>query len=296
MRNIASHPAARGLADDAAVLSLGDTKLILTHDMLVEGVHFLPDDPPQDVAWKLVSVNLSDLAAKGAKPAGVLIGYGLTVDASWDQNFVEGLETALSHYGVPLLGGDTVKQPQNNARALGLTAIGTSDLPNPPARSGAKAGDILYVTGRIGDGWAGLQLLLDNKDEPASLINAYRRPTALVDAGRALAPAVHAMMDVSDGLLIDAQRMAGASALALTINLGQVPLSTDYIAVFGDNKQHRVTAAIGGDDYQLLMAAPPNIDLPINVTPVGQFDEGTGLSLTYHGENVTLPEKLGYMH
>ena len=103
LRRIATHPAARGLLDDAAVLEVGGTKLVLTHDMLVEGVHFLPDDPPETVAWKLVAVNLSDLAAKGATPIVALTAHTLIGDAEWDRAFVEGLAKALAHFGVALI-------------------------------------------------------------------------------------------------------------------------------------------------------------------------------------------------
>ena len=121
LRAIATHPAARGLADDAAVLG----NLVLTHDMIVEGVHYLPTDPPADVAWKLLAVNLSDLAAKGAVPEGVLLGYPLGA-ADWDAAFVDGLAMALRHFDVPLLGGDTVSAPEGAPRMIGLTALGRS--------------------------------------------------------------------------------------------------------------------------------------------------------------------------
>ena len=147
LRPLATHPAARGLLDDAAVL--GD--LVFTHDMLVEGVHFLSGDPPGDVAWKLLAVNLSDLAAKGAVPVGVLLGYPLS-DEQWDRAFVAGLGEALKHFDVPLLGGDTVRGP----RVLSLTAIGRSAI--APSRSAALAGDALYITGVIGLAGLGLEL------------------------------------------------------------------------------------------------------------------------------------------
>ena len=296
LRKIAMHPAARGLADDAAVLDTGDTRLIFTHDMIVEGVHFLAADPPQDVAWKLLAVNLSDLAAKGAEPLGVLMGYGLTGDTAWDSAFVDGLEAALTHYNVPLLGGDTVKQPAGNARTLGLTAIGKSALAYPPARSGARAGDSLYVTGPIGDGWAGLQLLMRGQTAPQDLVAAYRRPVALLAQGQALAPHVHAMMDISDGLLIDAARMAEASGLEAAIRLDAVPLSQSYSEAFGDHKAHRLQAATGGDDYQLLFAAPGDCALPIAAHAVGTFLPGSGLFLSYRSEAVALPSSLGFTH
>ncbi|MET0307286.1 MAG: thiamine-phosphate kinase, partial [Sphingomonas sp.] len=221
LRTLPLDPAARGLMDDAAVLG----ELVLTHDMLAEGVHYLPDDPPQDVAWKLLAVNLSDLAAKGATPLGVLLGYPLAGDDGWDAAFLKGLGAALAAFECPLLGGDTVKLAKGAPRTLSLTAIGTSA--SAPARGGARAGDRLYVTGAIGDGGAGLAVAHSGGGSP-ELLARYRRPTPRLAEGRALAPLVHAMMDVSDGLLIDAGRMAAASGLVVTIELSDVPLSPAY--------------------------------------------------------------------
>ncbi len=253
--------------DDAAVL--GD--LVFTHDMLVEGVHFLASDPPQDIAWKLLAVNLSDLAANGAEPVGVLLGYPLS-DGDWDISFVRGLGEALAAFDVALLGGDTVRGP----RVLSLTAIGRSAI--APSRSGAQAGDVLYVTGVIGR--AGLGLAGD----PDHLA-AYRRPAPRLAEGQALAPIVHAMMDVSDGLLIDAQRMAMASNLALAIELDAIPHVGEVMA-----------AVTAGDDYELLFAAPQDAVIPVAATRIGAFSIGAGLSLYNRMGPVPLPERLGYAH
>ena len=272
LRPLATHPAARGLLDDAAVLSgFQGGDLVFTHDILVEGVHFLPGDPAEDVAWKLLAVNLSDLAAKGAVPVGVLLGYPLG-DDGWDRAFVAGLRAALTAFDVALLGGDTVRGP----RVLSLTAIGRSAI--APPRSGAQSGDALYVTGVIGR--AGLGLAGD-----AAHLQAYRRPIPRLTEGQALAPIVHAMMDVSDGLLIDAQRMATASGLALAIDLNTVPVAGDMMA-----------AITAGDDYELLFAAPAAVPLPVPATRIGSFAPGGGLSLRNHGQPVPLPAKLGWVH
>ncbi len=296
LRAIATDPAARGLDDDAAVLTIGKQSLVLTKDMLVEGVHFLADDPPADIAWKLVAVNASDLAAKGAAPLACLTGHSLRGDAAWDAAFVEGLRAALGHHGMLLIGGDTVSVPAGQARVLSLTAIGLPSVPVPPSRAGALATDGLFVTGTIGDGWAGLQLLQAGKTEPDTLIRAYRRPTARIDDGRALAQVAHAMMDVSDGLLIDAARMARASRLAVRIDLASIPLSGGFAATFGSDQAAALSAATGGDDYQLLLAADPQAHLPVPVTRVGGFAPGEGLSLTWNGIPVPLPERLGWLH
>ena len=267
LRPLATHPAARGLLDDAAVLD----GLVLTHDVLVEGVHFLPGDPPHDVAWKLLAVNLSDLAAKGATPVGVLLGYPLGDDV-WDREFVRGLGEALVHYDVALLGGDTVKGP----RVLSLTAIGRTSV--APSRSGALAGDALWVTGVIGRGGLGL------RGDPDHLA-AYRRPVPRLAEGKRLGPIVHAMMDVSDGLLIDARRMADASGLAVEIDLDAVP-------VVGE----RMAAVTAGDDYELLFALPIGIAPPVAATRIGAFHQGRGLTLRDAAGPVPVPDRLGWQH
>ena len=267
LRPLATHPAARGLLDDAAVLE----DLVLTHDVLVEGVHFLPGDPPHDVAWKLLAVNLSDLAAKGATPVGVLLGYPLGDDA-WNREFVRGLGEALVHYDVALLGGDTVKAP----RVLSLTAIGRTSV--APSRSGALAGDALWVTGVIGRGGLGL------RGDPDHLA-AYRRPVPRLAEGKRLGPIVHAMMDVSDGLLIDARRMADASGLAVEIDLDAVP-------VVGE----RMAAVTAGDDYELLFALPIGIAPPVAATRIGAFHQGRGLTLRDAAGPVPAPDRLGWQH
>ncbi len=296
MRALATDPAARGLVDDAAVLETGGSAIVLTHDMLVEGVHYLPDDPPADVAWKLVAVNLSDLAAKGARPMGVLLGFTLG-DADWDRAFADGLGQVLGAFGIPLLGGDTVSAP---ARVLGLTAIGRAERV-PPNRSGAAPGDQLWVSGTIGDGGAGLKALREGLDAP-ELVERYRNPRPRLEAGERLAPLVSAMMDVSDGLLIDTARMAEASGCAAAIDLDAVPLSAPYLALLGEA---RLAAATAGDDYELLFAAGPaqapvilalseEIGLPFS--RIGAFATGAGISLTERGTPVALPERLGFEH
>ncbi len=284
LRRLPLHPAARGLNDDTALLDAGP--LVVTTDTLVEGLHFLPTDPPQDVAWKLVATNLSDLAAKGAVPEGILLNYPLGDDA-WDRAFLEGLADILAAHDTRLIGGDTVTLPPAAPRILTVTAFGSDAA--APARAGAKPGDALYVTGTIGDAGAGLAIAL-GKPGPAELLVAYRRPQPRLADGRRLARHVHAMMDVSDGLLIDAARMALASGLAVTIDLAAIPLSDAYRMFSGD----RVAAATAGDDYQLLFAAPE--DFATDATRIGAFFTGSGLVLHDAGTPVPLPPSLGYEH
>jgi thiamine-monophosphate kinase len=299
---LATHPAARGLRDDAAVLEFGGRRLVLTHDVLAEGIHYLAADPPADVAWKLLAVNLSDLAAKGARPLGVLLGYPLASD-DWNEAFVVGLGEALAAFDVPLLGGDTVAGTPGAPRMLGLTAIGEAEV--APSRIGAQPGDQLWVSGTIGDAGAGLRIASGAEQGPESLAACYRRPIPRLALGQALAPHVSAMMDVSDGLLIDAGRMAEASGVACTINLDAIPLSDALRAFSGEDVDARLRAATAGDDYELLFSAPPAAETALleasavsgtSITRIGQVNQGSGLSLLHASEPIPLPARLGWEH
>lgn len=304
LQALATHPAARGLKDDVAVLTppIG-RDLVLTHDVLVEGVHYLPDDPAGDVAWKLVAVNLSDLASKGAEPLGVLMGFTLAGDAAWDTAFVDGLRRALSHFGVSLLGGDTVSA--RGARVLGLTAIGQVPSGVAPSRTGAQPGDELWVTGTIGDAGLGLKIARGELPLQPRLLKRYRLPMPRLSFGKAVAPMVSAMMDVSDGVLIDASRMARASNAAIGIRLEDVPLSADGVEMTGDNQAVRLAAVTAGDDYELLFAAAPECRSAIEslaeahrlpVSRIGSVTTGSGLTLCDKAENISLPDVLGWEH
>jgi thiamine-monophosphate kinase len=279
LRGLASHPGARGLDDDCAVIAFGDEVLVLTHDMMVEGVHYLPDQDPADVAWKLVATNMSDLAAKGAEPVGVLLGYMLGPD---DARFLDGLAEALAHFGGALLGGDTVAGP--SSRALGLTAIGRATHRPVPSRGGARPDDVLYVTGPLGAAMLGLEALQAGQGDSL----AYRRPQALLSAGRALAPHVTAMMDVSDGLLLDAARLAQASGVTLTVDTAAVPIATP--------EDRRDEALRWGDDYQLLFTAPPGAMLPVAAYPVGSAIAAQSTPLLIDGRPTAKGERLGFEH
>ena len=290
LRTLPLHPSARGLRDDAA--RLVHAPLVVTTDTLVEGVHFLATDTPADVAWKLVATNLSDIAGKGAKPDGILLNYPLSDDA-WDRAFLVGLGEVLAACGTALLGGDTVTLPAGAPRILTVTAFGC-DTPAPP-RGGAGENDALWVTGTIGDAGPGLAIA-QGAPGPAALAARYRRPTPRLAEGRVLSRIAHAMMDVSDGLLIDAARMGEASGLAVIIDLATVPLSADYRAHAGDDRDARLKAATVGDDYELLFAMPANTVPPVPATRLGRFARGTGLTLYDGEEAVSLPERLGFQH
>src|SRR5947209_3445884 len=244
LRRIATAPEARGLLDDVALLD----GLVITHDSIAEGVHFLPHDPPSSVGWKLVAVNLSDLAAKGASPAGALLSLSISGPGAWEVDFLGGIEAACESYGLPLIGGDTIALPPGAPRVLGMTALGRRTGP-VPERGGALAGDALWLVGTVGDSAAGLALLKSNRNATSPLVDVYRRPIPQLGAGKALARHAHAMMDVSDGLLLDARRMAEASSCAISIELDSLPLSSAFIGERGEDIAARMFAATGGDDY-----------------------------------------------
>ena len=281
LRALAPHGAARGLLDDAAVLDIGGEALVLTHDMMVEGVHWLPGQDPADIAWKLVAVNLSDLAAKGAEPLGVLLGYMLGAD---DARFLEGLGEALAAFNVPLLGGDTVSGG-GGARALGLTAIGRATTRPVPSRSGARAGDKVYVTGALGGAMWGFEALKRGIDTDTS---PFRRPVPRLAEGRALAPMVSAMMDISDGLLLDARRMAQASGVTIAINAASVPIAAALPA------ERRRDALSWGDDYELLFTLAGERIPPIPAVCIGTACEAGTDAVLLDG---SAPDgTLGYQH
>lgn len=298
LRMIATDPAARGLDDDVAVI--GD--LVLTHDMIAEGVHFLPADPPASVGWKLVAVNLSDLAGKGAEPVAALMGVTLSSDREWDERFLDGVGAACEAYGLALIGGDTIALPPGSARVFSLTAIGRGG-PIIPSRSGGSPGDALWVVGTVGDAGLGLQALRIDGEAEGPLVEAYRRPVPQLAAGRALAPHATAMMDLSDGLLLDAVRLAGASKCGVEIDLDALPLSRAFLADLGSDRKARIAAATGGDDYALLAALPDGLD-PLNLSlpartilaRIGTLTQGEGLTLVDAAGEVPLPESLGYEH
>lgn len=262
------------------MVELGDEAIVLTHDMMVEGVHWLPGQDMADIAWKLVAVNLSDLAAKGAEPMGVLLGYML---GEGDNRFLTGLKEALDVFGVPLMGGDTVSG--GPPRTLGLTAIGRAIHRPVPSRGGARPGDAVWLAGTVGAAMIGFEALRDGTGADSG---AYRRPCPLLAEGRALAPHVSAMMDVSDGLLLDASRIAGASAVTLDIAADAVPIAAP--------ERRRDDALRWGDDYALLFTAPPHIEPPIRAARIGDVRIRGEHPLLIDGAPPIPGDTLGYMH
>jgi thiamine-monophosphate kinase len=293
---LATSATARGLADDAAVFAppIG-RDLVLTHDILASGVHYLPDDPPSDVAWKLLAVNLSDLAAMGARPVGVLLGLGLSAaeDEAWVTAFAGGLKRAMDRWGVALWGGDTVSGLA--AAVLGLTAVGQVDPGRALSRSGARPGDTLWVSGTIGDAGLGLAIAQGAAAADKFLLGRYRRPEPRLALGQSLSGVATAAMDVSDGLLIDAERLAAASEVAVTIALAALPVSPAAAARVARDDAGLAGLASAGDDYELLFTLPPGIEVA-DATRVGVVSEGEGRTVLGLDGAVYVPERLGYEH
>lgn len=279
LRALATNPAARHLQDDCAVLELGSETLVLTHDMLVEGTHYLPGADLADVAWKLVATNLSDLAAKGAEPLGVLLGHML---GDGDDRFLTGLAEVLAAYDVPLLGGDTVSG--TGTRSHGLTALGRATHTPVPSRSGAQPGHGLWLTGQVGAAMLGFEALRDGTGADHA---AYSRPVPRLAEGQTLAPLASAVMDVSDGLLLDAFRMAEASGVSLAIDTAAVPVA---------DPARRFACLTWGDDYELLFTLPPRCRIGIDATRIGTVELRGFAPLFVDGEPVLNPDGLGYQH
>ena len=297
LRRIATDPAARNLEDDAALLD----GLVLTHDSIAEGIHFLATDPPASVGWKLVAVNLSDLAGKGAEPAAALLSLTLS-KSEWDRAVIDGIEAACESYGLALIGGDTIALMPDAPRVYGLTAIGRAGE-KTPSRSGGRPGDRLWLAGTVGDSAAGLAQLIDDEDATGPLVDIYRRPVPLLKMGRALADHATAMMDVSDGLLLDLERLCSASGCGASVDFDSLPLSRAFVAERGQDRAARLFAATGGDDYALLAALPEELDAlslslpdPPTLTCIGRLVAGGGLSASDRDGDVPLPETLGYEH
>jgi thiamine-monophosphate kinase len=313
---------ALGLADDAAVLSVPPThQLVVTTDAIVEGVHFLPSLSAEDVAYKLVGVNLSDLAAMGATPKAVFLAAQFTSDTceAWIEAFAAGLKAALAPSGAQLMGGDTVSTP--GPLAFTLTALGYVKTGQALKRSGAQVGDMVFATGTIGDGALGLAVLRGELESlppqhADHLAGRYARPEPRWAFGQALAELglVTACVDVSDGLVADLNHICTASGVAAIVEAGQVMLSDAANAVVETSAERLKDVLTGGDDYELVFTAPSSalgaleelaetMQLPLSI--IGRIEAavsgGDGLAgqrvrvLDDHGTDLELGAG-GYQH
>jgi thiamine-monophosphate kinase len=282
------------LTDDAALLDCPPGyHLVVTVDQLVEGVHFLPDDPPETVARKLLRRNLSDLAAMAATPRHYLLTSALPAsrDDDWVRRFAEGLAEDQHRFGMALLGGDSTSTP--GPAAFTLTAIGQVAAGREIRRGGAQPGDRVWVSGTIGDALLGLKVLRGDypglaPEYRAALAARFQLPDPRIELGPRLAGIAHAMIDVSDGLLADLGHICETSGVAATVELELLPLSPAARAVVADDAGLRASLAGGGDDYELLFAAPPDAgaeiaalgqSLGLPVAEIGGIEPGSGVRL-----------------
>jgi thiamine-monophosphate kinase len=261
---IATDPGAFNLDDDAALLKATGEDIVVTTDAIVEGVHFLPGDPPDTVARKALRVNLSDLAAKGAVPAGFVLTLALhSVDDGWLKPFAAGLGDDAKSFGCPLLGGDTVSTP--GPLTISITCFGRVPVNKMVHRSGARPGDRVVVTGTIGDATLGLDILKGGavaaalaNDEAArqALVARYRVPQPRNALAKAVREHAHAAMDISDGLAGDLTKLCAASGVSAAIHAPSIPLSKPAATLLSRGIVSLESLISGGDDYEILCAIP----------------------------------------
>ncbi len=289
-------PGALGLSDDAALLAAPEgCELVLTADAMIEGVHFLPDQPPELVARKLLRVNLSDLAAMGARPLGYLVtaAWPERLDESWIAGFAQGLAEDQGGFGIHLLGGDTTRTA--GPVALSLTAVGAVPVGGALRRGTARDGDLLFVSGTIGDSLLGLKVLRGElealgDDDRATLVARHRLPEPRLALGQALLEEslATAAIDLSDGLIADIGHIAETSGLAARIAAAAVPLSAAAERAVAGDAELRAALFGGGEDYELAFAAAPEqaeaiaalgrrLGLPI--AQIGDLGPGEGVRL-----------------
>jgi len=311
---IATDPGAFGLDDDAAVLKARGEDIVVTTDAIVEGVHFLAGDPPDTLARKALRVNLSDLAAKGASPAGFVLTLALrSVDENWLTAFAGALGEDAASFGCPLLGGDTVSTP--GPLMVSITAFGRVPEGRVVHRSGAKAGDRVMVTGTIGDAALGLDILKGGAvaaalaGDPAAqelLVSRYRVPQPRNALAAAIRAHASAAMDVSDGLAGDLTKLCAASGVSATIDTSRVPLSAAAAGLRARGIVGIEPLIAGGDDYEILCTVPETkmADLTaeagragVPLTAIGTIASGTAAPqfLDAHGDQMPL-QRLSYSH
>jgi len=296
------------LSDDAALLTPPEgQQLVLAADALVEGVHFLPDDPPGMIARKLLRVNLSDLAAMGAAPLGYLMTTAFTrgTPDSWIANFVAGLAEDQQCFGLAVLGGDTVATP--GPACFSLTIIGTVPPGQALHRRGARIGDEIWVSGSIGDAALGLRVLQGKltSDAEGHLAQRYRLPEPRLALGQALRGVARAAMDVSDGLVQDLGHLCRAAGCGAEIIAAALPLSAAASAALARDTALLPLLLTGGDDYELLFAAAPedaaavqaaSATAGVAVTRLGHFVADDGVVVRDgSGAAITLPQG-GWSH
>jgi len=284
-------PEALDLLDDAAVIpQRPGFDLVITKDAVVEGVHFPVGERPDLVARKLLRVNLSDLAAKGAEPWGYFLSVSWPPGADWAarQDFARGLAEDGETYGLRLLGGDTTSTP--GPLSASATLLGWVPAGGMVRRGGARAGDLVLVSGPIGDGWLGLKAVQGEiPDLDGELADRYRLPRPRLDLRERLRAHASAAADVSDGLIADAGHIGRASGLGVRLDLEALPLSAParrWLAGQPDRAAALASLACGGDDYELVCTAPPDEARALGLTVIGEMAAGQGVEALVEGRAV----------
>lgn len=279
-----------GPGDDAAVLACVDGRVVVTTDMLVEGRHFRRDwSEPADIGHKAAAENLADIAAMGAVPTAIVVALALPADTeiTWVDGFLAGLLEECVRAGAALVGGDLVR---GDNVTVGVTAFGDLSGRAPILRSGARAGDVIAVCGSLGSAAGGLAVLSRGFRSPRALVDAHRRPRPDYRAGvRASDAGAHALMDISDGLLIDADRMAKASGVAFDIDSAALPCDEAVITTASAYNLDPLTWVLGGgDDHALLATFEAGATLPEGFTAVGTVMDvvGSGARVSVDGKQV----------
>ncbi|MBI1394208.1 MAG: thiamine-phosphate kinase [Alphaproteobacteria bacterium] len=310
----AGEPGAFGLADDAAVLL--DTDFVVTKDLLVGGVHFPKGEPPGRAAKKALRANLSDLAAKGAKPFGYFLGcvWPKGTTAGDIEALAAGLAEDQGAFRLSLLGGDTTLHvDKGGPLTISVTMLGLAPRDGLIRRNGARAGDDVYVSGTIGDAGLGLRAASEAKflrgtDARAQLLDRYRAPTPRLSLGGALAGVAGAAIDVSDGLVADAGHLASASGVAIDLDAARIPLSAaaaEWRDGEGDPAAAIAYLASAGDDYEILFTAPATRRRSVEmagqvtktqITRIGAVRSGAGVRLIGPSGAVIAVERSGYDH
>lgn len=315
-RPLALDPGALGLGDDAAVMTPPPGRdLVLTTDTMVSGVHFLAEETPGRVARRLLRVNLSDLAAMGARPLGYLLNTAFpdATEEAWIAAFAAGLAEDQSRYTIALLGGDTVATP--GPLTLTVTALGLVASGRALRRAGAGAGDDVHVTGTIGDAALGLQVLRGGLTgllaaERRALSQRFSLPEPRLGVGQALieaaaGPLATAAADVSDGLVADLGHICDASGLAATIEAARVPLSPAASAAFAADPALLATLLAGGDDYELVLTAAPEARAAlaaiaagtgVPITRIGRMTAGAGVRVVDRAGQAVPLRHAGFEH
>ena len=313
-RPLATDPGAFNLVDDAAILKAQNDDIVVTTDAIVEGVHFLSDDPPDSVGRKALRVNLSDLAAKGATPAGFVLTLALrAADEAWLTPFARGLGEDAGLFGCPLLGGDTVSTP--GPLMISITAFGRVPPGKMVHRGGAKPGDRVVVTGTIGDAALGLAILrggavttalADDAVSKQMLVARYRLPQPRNALAMAIRDHASAAMDVSDGLAGDLAKLCAASGVSAVVDAPSIPLSAAAAALLAGGAVGIESIVSGGDDYEILCAIPEGSFeafaqaagvAKVAVTSIGTViaDTSAPKFLDAQGREIALP-RLSYSH